>query len=317
MTAGRPRLVVLRALKLGDFLAAVPALRALSRAFPDHERVLAAPSWLEPLARHTGVVDRLVDTPGLDPLDASLHGAEAAVNLHGSGPQSTALLAATRPARLISFGLAGGPSWHEREHERRRWCRLLRESGIPADPDDLRLGVPDVQPPRGAIGATLLHPGASSQARRWPPERWAAVARAEMEDGRPVVLTGDAGESGLAMEVARRAGLGDDSVLAGRTGLLNLLAAVGAAGRVVCGDTGVAHVASALGVPSVVLFGPTDPAVWGPPTNGPHLVLWKGRTGDPHATEPDQGLLALNVDDALDALRSLPSPRQSSAAPSS
>lgn len=306
MTSGRPRLVVLRALKLGDFLAAVPALRALGRAFPDHQRLLAVPAWLAPLARHAGVVDDLVDTPGLDSLNPSLHGADVAVNLHGSGPESTALLAATDPARLISFGLAGGPAWQEREHERDRWCRLLRETGIPADADDLHLHVPDVEPPEGAIGATVLHPGAASGARRWPAERWAAVALAAIEAGRRVVLTGDAGEVDLATEVAGRAGLDSSSVLAGRTDLLGLLAAVGASNRVVCGDTGVAHVASALGTPSVVLFGPTDPALWGPPPTGPNVVLWKGRTGDPHATEADPGLLAISVDDVLDALRSLP-----------
>jgi ADP-heptose:LPS heptosyltransferase len=296
--------VVLRALKLGDFLTAVPALRALMHSFPDHEIVLAAPAWLQPLVVHAGAVDRLVDTPGLVDLDPSLHGGDVAVNLHGSGPHSTALLAATSPTRLLSFGLAGGPIWRDDEHERERWCRLLREFAIPAGADDLRLDVPAAPGP--AIGATLLHPGASSEARRWPVERWAAVARAEVEAGRPVALTGDATEADLATEVARRAGLDDDTVLAGRTDLLELAAIVAGAERVVCGDTGVAHVASAMGTPSVVLFGPTSPARWGPPATGPHLALWKGRTGDPHADQADPGLLAISVDDVLETLASLP-----------
>lgn len=301
-----PRLVVLRALKLGDFLTAVPALRALTRAFPGHERLLAAPAWLEPLALHAGVVSRVVDTPGLAPHDPSLNRAEVAVNLHGSGPQSTALLAATDPGRLLSFGLPGGPVWREDEHERHRWCRLLRESGIPADADDLHLDIPDVDSLDGVVGATVLHPGASSGARRWPATRWAAVARAEADAGRTVVLTGDTGEVGLADEIAARAGLDPSAVLAGRTSLLGLLAVVAASGRVVCGDTGLAHVASATGTPSVVLFGPTSPAVWGPPVNGPHIVLWSGRTGNPHATRPDPGLLAITVGDVLRALEALP-----------
>lgn len=307
MTPARPRLVVLRALKLGDFLTAVPALRALAHAYPRHERVLAAPAWLEPLARHAGVVERIVDTPDLGPLDPSLAGADVAVNLHGPGPQSTALLAATHPTRLVSYGLAGGPPWPDREHERHRWCRLLRDSGVPADPDDLLLDVPHVDPP-GRSGATLLHPGASSEARRWPPHRWAAVARAETRAGRTVLLTGDAGEADLAAEVAWRAGLGADRVLAGRTDLLQLLAVVASSDRVVCGDTGMAHVASAMATPSVVLFGPTSPAIWGPPATGPHVALWRGRAGDPHASRADPGLLAIGVDDVLQALDSLPVP---------
>src|SRR5207248_5123653 len=43
----RPRLLILRALKLGDLLTSVPALRGLARAFPSHERIFAGPAWLE------------------------------------------------------------------------------------------------------------------------------------------------------------------------------------------------------------------------------------------------------------------------------
>jgi ADP-heptose:LPS heptosyltransferase len=85
-----------------------------------------------------------------------------------------------------------------------------------------------------------------------------------------------------------------------------LAAIVGGAGRLVCGDTGVAHLATALGTPSVVLFGPTAPAHWGPPPDRPiHRVLWAGRTGDPHASRPHEGLLAIGTADVLEALEAL------------
>ena len=59
------RLVVLRALGLGDLLTAVPALRALARAFPDHERVLLAPAELRPLVALMGdAVHVVIDTAG-------------------------------------------------------------------------------------------------------------------------------------------------------------------------------------------------------------------------------------------------------------
>jgi len=292
---------VLRALGLGDFLTAVPALRALSDAFPGHRRVLAAPAALEPLARLSATVDELVDTAPLAPIEASLQGAEVAVNLHGRGPQSLHLLRATHPRRLIAFDDGdGGPRWRPGEHEVRRWCRLLEESGIPADPTRLELPPP---PSAGLGRVTVIHPGAASAARRWPPQRWAAVARHEVRQGRTVVVTGGPDERRLAVEVAEGAGLPNRAVLAGRTDLLGLAGVVAGARVVLCGDTGVAHLATAFGTPSAVLFGPVPPSEWGPPTDRPqHVAIWAGRRGDPHATEPDPGLLEISVGDVVAAV---------------
>jgi len=292
------RLVVLRALGLGDFLTAVPALRALAGAFPDHRRLLLAPAWVQPLAALLGgAVDAIVECEGRGAVPAQLppaaHGADVAVNLHGRGPQSTALLWGTRPGRLVSFGVPGGPEWREGEHEVARWCRLLEESGIPADPSAL-----DLAPPPGTArhSATVLHPGAAAPARRWPAERWAAVARAERAAGRDVVVSAGPGEEEAARAVAAVAGLPPDRVRAGGD-LADLARLVAGAGRVACADTGVAHLATALRVPSVVLFGPTPPAEWGPPRDRPeHRVLWTGRRGDPNGPAPDPGLLEIEPD---------------------
>jgi hypothetical protein len=55
-----------------------------------------------------------------------------------------------------------------------------------------------------------------------------------------------------------------------------------------------------------VLFGPTSPAEWGPPRDRSwHRTLWAGGSGDPHAGEPDPGLLAITVADVLDAIADL------------
>jgi ADP-heptose:LPS heptosyltransferase len=305
--------LVLRALGLGDLLTAVPALRGLADAFPDHHRVLACPRSLEPLVRLTGAIDEVLDTRPLAPLDPSLRGVEVAANLHGRGPESHLLLQELRPDRLIAFACpeAGveGPAWRAHEHEVARWCRMLGQCGITADASRLDLSAPDVAVPDRLHGATLIHPGAASAARRWPVERFAEVARAEARAGRRVAVTGNSAERGLARELADRAGLPPDSVLAGDTDLAGLAAAVATAGRVVCGDTGMGHLATAMGAPSVVLFGPVSPDEWGPPVDrSRHQVLWKGRTGDPHASEPDPGLLEIAVDDVLTALARLPAP---------
>jgi ADP-heptose:LPS heptosyltransferase len=301
----RPTVLVLRALGLGDLLTGVPALKAVARAFPEHRRVLAAPCALAPLALHTGTVHAVYDTEPLEPLSPALHGADVAVNLHGKGPQSHAILEATRPGRLIAFG--EGAEWRSDEHEVERWCRLLRENGIPAAETELDIEPVQLDVPTAARGATLIHPGAASGARRWPLERFAAVARVELAAGLSVVLTGGPAEIDDAHEVARLAGGGGILVAAGRTDLMGLAALVTAAGRVVCGDTGVGHLATALGTPSVLLFGPTSPAHWGPPADrGRHRVLWRGRTGDPHSSYPDPGLLEIEVSEVLAELATNP-----------
>ncbi|MET8340449.1 glycosyltransferase family 9 protein [Streptosporangium canum] len=148
--------------------------------------------------------------------------------------------------------------------------------------------------------SVVLHPGATAPARRWPPERFALVSLALRQAGHEVVITGSAGERVLAEQVASLACLPEACVLAGRTGLRDLVALVARARLVVCGDTGVAHLASALATPSVVLFGPVSPALWGPP-HGPHVALWAGRSGDPHGDLPDEGLLEIGVLEVLDA----------------
>jgi ADP-heptose:LPS heptosyltransferase len=279
--------LVLRALGLGDLLTGVPALRALRRDRPGERIVLAAPAGLAPFAALTGAVEAVLPQAGLDrPLATDRPG--LAVNLHGRGPQSTDLLRATRPGELWSYG--EDPQWRDGEHEVDRWCRLLAHYGVPADPADLALDRPAVASP--APGAVVLHPGAAAGARRWPVDRFAAVARALGREHRAVVTAGPS-ERDLAAAVGAEVLTPD---------LLELAALVAEAALVVCGDTGVAHLATAYGTPSVQLFGPTPPAEWGP-RGGPHTVLWHGGRGDPHGAEPDPALLAITVDEVVTAAR--------------
>lgn len=310
----RPAALILCAPGLGDLLAAVPALRALARALPDHERVLAIPAPLGPLALHTRTIDHVLCVPP-PPTTLSTGGPppDIAVNLRGHDPASHALLGSLDARLTFAFACPGapesaeGPAWRDDEHEVARWCRMLQEHGIVADPSELDVDAPPGPEPPAARGATLLHPGAGSAARRWPVERWGALAGSLAQAGERIVITGGADEVPLALEVARRARLPATSVLAGQTGVMELARAVAAARRVVCGDTGVARLATALRRPSVVLFGPTPPALAGPPPDRPwHRALWAGITGDPHAGEPSPGLWRIHAGDVLDALSGLP-----------
>lgn len=302
-----PLVVVLRALGLGDFLTGIPAYRALARHFPEHCRILAAPAELEPLVALVGGIDALAPSAPLSPLYGGLWGGDVAVNLHGRGPQSHRVLLALAPKLLMAFAhdevpeSAGGPAWTSHESEVARWCRMLAAYGVAADPEDLDLAPPPVAPPARLCDATIVHVGAAAPARRWPTERWASVIAQLRDAGERVIVTGSEGEASLAHAAARAASLPSENVLAGRTSLLELAALVAAARRLLACDTGIAHLATAYRVPSVVLFGPTPPAEWGPPARRIHRALWKGTRGDPHAAQPDPGLLQISVDEVVRA----------------
>ncbi|MEU8818484.1 glycosyltransferase family 9 protein [Actinoplanes sp. NPDC048796] len=297
-------ILALRALGVGDLATAVPALRGLRGAFGGRPLALAAPTWLTPLIELTGVVDEVIPADGLAPWRWERDAPEVAVNLHGSGPESHRLLHMTQPAKLWAFASApaghlDGPTWNEEDHEVHRWCRLLRHYGVPADESDLSLRVPGAGV---AGGATIIHPGAKSPSRRWPAERFAAVASALTAAGHRVVVTGSESERPLCEQVAERAGLGAAAVP--RTGLAELAGLVAKARLLISGDTGIAHLASAYRTPSVVLFGPMSPKRWGPPDRPYHRSIWHGTRSEPgDSMKPGvhPALLAVTPAEVLDA----------------
>ena len=312
MSPGRPdadgAVLVLRALGLGDAVSGIAALRGVRRRWPDRELVLAAPAAIGRWLRDLALVDAWLPCDGLASPLAWPRGARGhvAVNLHGRGPQSHRLLQATLPDALVAFsskesGFASGPQWCEEEHEVRRWCRLVSSAGGPCGPDDLRLDRDDDD------GMVVVHPGAGSASRRWPAPRWANVARALVDAGEEVVVTGGPTERELCRQVAAAAGARD---LAGRLTLPELAGLVARARLVLCGDTGVAHLATAYATRSVLLFGPTPPDRWGPAIDPQlHTVLWHGvpggsGPGDPHAASIDPLLADISVDEVLAAVRS-------------
>ncbi|MCU1657032.1 MAG: ADP-heptose:LPS heptosyltransferase [Pseudonocardiales bacterium] len=295
----RPIALVLRALGLGDFLTGLPALALLRTALPEHRIVLAAPEQLAPLARLAGTVDDLVHGHELEPLRDPPPRPELAIDLHGNGPQSRRLLQSCAPGRLVAYG-EGMVCWRRDEHEVARWCRLVAEA-LPIPGARYPSVVGALPAPPGAdlfVGVTVLHSGAKAPARRWPAERFAALAILLRERGHDVVVTGGPGEQALARRIAAAARV---RALA-RLDLLDLLRLVAGARLIVCGDTGIAHVATNYATPSVVLFGPVSPQCWGPPPDSRHQVLWHGAgDGDPHADAPDPALLAITVAEAAAA----------------
>lgn len=303
---GQDVVAVLRASGLGDLITAAPAIRALARAQWSRTCVVATPAWLGPVVHAIDAPLRLLPHDGLAPI-ASETSPTVAVNLHGSGPESHRVLLATDPDRLLAYAHPDvpeswdGPCWERAEHEIHRWCRLVEHFGIEVDPGEPALCRPPPLP--GAWeDVVVVHPGAASEARRWPSDRWAQVARMLVDAGHRVVVTGTASEAARVRVVAGDPRCPSIRALIG-AGLVMLMRLVAHARLVCSGDTGVSHLADALGVPSVTLFGPVSPDRWGPlPGREGHVALWAGREGDPHAPVVDPGLLALGVSDVMRAI---------------
>ena len=111
-----------------------------------------------------------------------------------------------------------------------------------------------------ACPRAILNPGGNNPAKRWPPERFAEVARhLHQAHGLSIFLNGSPGETELVDQIADLAGV--PCVRLPRLGISigALKAIVRGAALMVTNDTGPRHIAAAFGVPVVSLFGPTDP----------------------------------------------------------
>ena len=302
------RVAVLRALQLGDLLCAVPALRALRSALPDAEIVLVGLPWAAAFVErfHT-YLDGLLELPGwpglperppdLHAIPAFLAAAQArqfdlAIQMHGSGGIANPLTVLLGARRSAGYYLPGQYCPDEalflpypaHEHEVRCHLRLVEFLGIPAQGEHLEF--PLLEADRQALRAiaaaddlwpgeyVCVHPGARYPSRRWPAERFAAVADALAVRGLRVVLTGSAEERPLTAAV-RRAMTAPSLDLAGHTSLGALAALVRDARLVVCNDTGISHVAAGLCTPSVVIASGSDAGRWAPLNRERHRTLWQ------------------------------------------
>jgi heptosyltransferase-2 len=110
-----------------------------------------------------------------------------------------------------------------------------------------------------------LSPGAAyGPAKRWPPERLAALGgELYREFGARLVLLGGPEERPVADRIKELLG-GPVLDLVGRTELRQALAVLSRLKVLITNDSGLMHAAAALGVPLVAIFGSTNPAATGP-----------------------------------------------------
>ncbi|MFQ3622858.1 MAG: glycosyltransferase family 9 protein, partial [Acetobacteraceae bacterium] len=144
----------------------------------------------------------------------------------------------------------------------------------------------------------LLVPGASPHRpeKRWPVDRYAALAAALAARGLASVVVGSAGEAPLAAAI--RAACPDALDLCGRTAIADLAPIASRATLAVGNDTGPMHLVAAVGTPSVVLFSAaSDPALCAPRGRGVRVL----RMADLADLPTDRVLAALPQLDAPSA----------------
>jgi ADP-heptose:LPS heptosyltransferase len=290
---------------LGDLLCGVPGLRALRARLPRARIALLTYAEMAPVVeRQRAYVDELIAFPGdpgiperpprdaeTEPFYAAMRARrfDLAIQAYGARPAANAVT-----ARLGAGGTAGfftPGAWDAdlathipypiAEHEVRRHLRLMAHLGAPPCGEHLEfpLSAADeaaAEAVRRAHGLVegpyaLVHPGATSPSRRWPAERFAAVADALATAGLRVAVTGVAGEEAIAAGVVTAA-RSDVVDLTGRTGLGGFAALLRDATVLVANDTGSAHLAAAVGTPSVVVFLAGDPVRWAAPDRRRHRV---------------------------------------------
>jgi len=151
--------------------------------------------------------------------------------------------------------------------------------------------------PAGARQLALIAPGAGWGAKRWPPERYAAVAKGLKDRGMQVLVNAAPGEEALAAPVTA-----DGAAIPVTATLLQLIALTRHIALCVGGDTGPLHLASALGRPVVGIYGPTDPSRNGPyGTRARVLRSPESRRDHSRRDAPEPGLLTIAPEDVLRA----------------
>ena len=281
---------------VGDAVMTVPALRQLRRLFPNAHLTLATRSWAKGLFADVDYIDDLLvhESSGLRSVVQQVRAwRKREFDLAVIFPNSleTALVAslARVPVR-IGYATEGRqklltdplplPEWRHSKHEVFYYLKLIAElewlvnheqTFLETQPD-ASLEVSDARRSAareflrsygvqtGDAPVVALCPGSiNSRAKRWPVERYAALADKLIERlNAKVLLVGSAAEAEVSAAV--NAQMRHKAVdLTGKTSLAELVALLSLVDLLVTNDTGPAHIAAALGRPTLVIFGPTNP----------------------------------------------------------
>jgi heptosyltransferase-2 len=156
-----------------------------------------------------------------------------------------------------------------------------------------------------------IAPGSRASARRYPPERFAALADLFVKHfGGSVVLVGSGEDEMIAREVCTHVS-SPIANLCGKTSLEGMGSVLKECRALLTNESGTMHVAWALGVPSVALAGPSDTALTAPWEGAATLLqrreLWCVPCVRNECPRPGRGykecLTLISVEEAWEVLR--------------
>ena len=282
---------------VGDAVMSLPVLTGLHRLFPGaRTAVLAVPRVAPLFAGQPGVAEVIPYPAGREKWRTlfSLRGRfDLALTLPNSLESAFAMWLTRTPCRL-GYAADGRSPFLTTVMKGRRTLRGLHqvyyylgllEAFSPVrefSPPHLHLSGEELTKGRALLSGNDqnphgpwigLAPGASyGPAKRWPPERFAAVGEIlQQEFQARVVLLGGPDDRQAAAEVQGFA-RGNFLDLTGQTTLRQALGVLAHLKVLITNDSGLMHAAAALGVPVVAIFGSTSPAATAPFTRQAAII---------------------------------------------
>jgi lipopolysaccharide heptosyltransferase I len=298
-TPDKPRILIVRLSAIGDCVLTMPVACALRERFPQAHIAWVVEEAAAPLVKAVGAVDHVIVVPkrfvrsmrSVARLRSELQGERFDLTLDPQGLTKSGFAAWLSAApRRIGFGRPHSREispWLQTElvesqaaHVVDHYLELLRPLGIESPRPQFGLSIPTAATekaeelaalPQHFGGFAVLNPGAGWDSKRWPPERFAEVARHLATRGLSSVVTwGGRRERAWAEAiVAEAAGA---CAMAPPTSLLELAAILRAARLFIGSDTGPLHLAAAAGTPCIALFGASSGTFCGPRGEG-HVIL--------------------------------------------
>lgn len=297
------KIALLRASRIGDFLCATPAYRALRMALPEAEITMITLPTLKDLVLRSPHLNRFVAFPGYPGIAEQLFDAhrticffkemleehfDLAIQMQGTGVYSNTFMLLLGSQITAGFirpedtpgRLDAALHYPQEVHEIEATLALTTFLGAPAQGKDIEFPLwPSDHLSASALLAQAelpligLHPTARDATRRWSHERFGEVGKELYKRfGGTVVVLGDEEDVLLGNVIANYVGKSCLNIM-GKTSLGTLGAVIERLSILVTNDTGPAHIAYALGIPTLTIFGAGDPKRYGPLQNGPFSVL--------------------------------------------